>query len=77
MFLLFYILLLAPFISVKYIGGVMILACVYLYSNANFTMHTSRGSLAYIFEIFVLISCKFVCCHQTPKRGRLKEYFSQ
>jgi hypothetical protein len=21
------------------------------------------------------ISCKFLCCHQTPKRGRLKEHF--
>jgi hypothetical protein len=23
----------------------------------------------------IYISCKFMCCHQTPKRGRLKEHF--
>jgi hypothetical protein len=49
-----HILLLALFIIVKYIGGVMILTCMHLCSNANFAMHTSRGSLGYIFYFLYL-----------------------
>jgi hypothetical protein len=67
--------LLALGIIVKYIGGVMILTCVDSCSNANSIVHTSRGSFGYIFYFIVLISSKSVCCHQTPKRGRLKEHF--
>jgi hypothetical protein len=73
--LIHHILLLALVIILKYIGGVMIFTCVYSCSNANVVVHTSRGSFDYIFYFLGLISCKSVCCHQTPKRGRLKEHF--
>jgi hypothetical protein len=53
----------------------MILTCVDSCSNVNGVVHTSRGSFGYIFYFIVLISCKSGCCHQTPKRGRLKEHF--
>ena len=42
-------------------------------------MHTLRGSFSLIsihlwFYHNIYCACKFLCCHQTPKRGILKEH---
>ena len=43
-------------------------------------MHTSRGSffsmlLKHVAINYLELYCKSLCCHLTPKRGRLKEHF--
>ena len=71
----------AMLVGLQNIGGVVILVFVHLYSNAKVIVHTPRGSssifwkllLQYFFLIYQL--CKSMCCHQTPKRGRLKGHF--
>ena len=48
------------------------------YSNTLAWFVKVRGSSAILGEIslaFLQIICSTLCCHQTPKRGRLKEHF--
>jgi hypothetical protein len=75
MIILMYILLLALVIIVKYIGGVMILTCMYLCSNGNFNMHTSRGSLVYIF-LFGAYILQIHMLSSNTKKGEIERAFS-
>jgi hypothetical protein len=65
---------------VRYRGSVDPSVCVCICIPKQISnMHTSRGSPIYILHVLVapisVISCKYLCYHQTPKRGRLKEHF--